>query len=62
MTANGAYLNLYAIRPDGSGPVNVDCRAREKDMWSTSAADIWDEGKAWLAEIINDEAEETTDA
>lgn len=52
LTGNGAYWNLWIDRGDRTYS-NVDCYAREKDMYQTTAADLWEQGKAKLEEIIN---------
>lgn len=57
ITGNGAYLNLW-VEGRAGGLVNTDCRARSADMWETSAADMWDEAKAWLAEILRGEVDD----
>jgi hypothetical protein len=56
ITGNGAYLNYWIERSNGWD--NVDARAREKDLWETSAADLWDEGKEALELWVNGPDEE----
>ena len=65
VTINGSYLNLWSSivednRPGHHMPVvvwrTIDCRATglPEGLYKLSAADAWDMGKAWLAEILAD--------
>lgn len=53
VTANGAYQNLW----DSHGN-NFDCRSRDKDFYNTTAAELWDEGKAFFEELDDSDEEE----
>ena len=55
ISGNGAYLNVWVAR--GGGWDNVDCRARVNDLYETSAADLLDEARAYLAEILAGDSE-----
>jgi hypothetical protein len=57
VTANGAYLNFWVNGVDGWK--NTTCRSREKDMYETTAAQIWDDGKKYLDEVLREEDEES---
>lgn len=57
ITVNGSYLNLWVGSPE-SGFENTDLRARSKDLYDTTGAEMIDEAVKYLKEVIEESNEE----
>lgn len=57
ITVNGAYLNAWVSCGDGSWE-NTDCRARNKDLYNTTGAEMIDEAEKYLEDILNGDNDE----
>ena len=56
IAATGSYLNWY--NGDGTNWRCSDSRARDTDLYSTTAADLIDEAKRWFNQVMNNERED----
>jgi hypothetical protein len=50
IACNGAYLNAYRVSECGNVN-NFDCRARDKDLYQTTGAQMRDEAQTWADEM-----------
>lgn len=57
ITVNGAYLNAWVSCGDGSWS-NTECRGRNQDLYNTTGAEMIDEAKEYLEELLASEEDE----
>lgn len=57
VTCNGSYLNFWVYLGDRKWE-NTDVISRDKDMWETSAAKMWEDCKKALENWLRDPDEE----